>query len=100
MSPNTRTKWHLALSALINTKRTRPGISMTETIALVIDVPGRVCYLEIFLNQNKATKEDEQLFCLKNCKRVYNSLNPARFKRENCLKILTNDCAYVTLVSK
>ena len=38
-------KWHLALSALINTKQTRPGVSMTEKIALVIDVPGRVCYL-------------------------------------------------------
>ena len=35
---------YLALSALINIKRTRPGMSMTEKITLVIDVPGRVCY--------------------------------------------------------
>ena len=32
---------------VINIKRTRPGMSMTEKITLVIDVPGRVCYLLI-----------------------------------------------------
>ena len=31
--------------ALINTKQARPGMSMTEKIALVIDLPGRACYL-------------------------------------------------------
>ena len=30
---------HLDLRALINIKQTRPGMSMTEKIALVIDVP-------------------------------------------------------------
>jgi len=45
-------KWHLALSALINTKRTRPGMSTTEKIALVLDVPGRVCYFETLKNEN------------------------------------------------
>jgi hypothetical protein len=32
--------------ALINTKQTRPGMSMTEEIALVIDVLWRVCYFQ------------------------------------------------------
>ena len=35
---------HLALSALIKLKQALPGMSMTEKITLVIDVPGRVCY--------------------------------------------------------
>lgn len=30
---------------LINTKQTRPGMSMTEQITLMIDVPGRVCFV-------------------------------------------------------
>ena len=37
---------HLSLSVLINIKQTRPGMSMTEKITLVIDVPGRVCYFQ------------------------------------------------------
>ena len=36
---------HLAVSALINIKQTRSGMSMTEKIALMIDVPERGCYV-------------------------------------------------------
>lgn len=39
-------EWHLALSALIIIKQTRPGMSMAEKITLVIDVLGRVCYFQ------------------------------------------------------
>ena len=31
---------------LINTKQTSPVMSITEKIAMVIDVPGRVCYVK------------------------------------------------------
>ncbi len=33
--------------ALIIIKQARPGMSMTEKTALVIDVPGRVCYVRV-----------------------------------------------------
>ena len=32
---------------LINIKHARPGMSITEKIALVIDVLGRVCYVVV-----------------------------------------------------
>jgi len=38
--------------ALINIKRTRPGMSITEKITLVIDVPGRVCCVSRKLYKN------------------------------------------------
>lgn len=43
---------HLSLSVLINTKQARLGMSMIEKIALVIDVPGRVCYFKKIVGLN------------------------------------------------